>query len=167
MERGKVMLLAGAKMSDKQQAFDRLEPQPPPVGGTGDTLLSLATAYNKAPPEVMELFLRRRQQGVERYGTPLTILNGRNHARDGVQEAVDGLAYTQASHDELLLRAQDLTVRAPELAMQMGYLAVEAKRVRSEQYTLLMRLLMFEREYTRAIEAADKLEAQDMNRRGE
>lgn len=38
----------------------------------------------------------RHEAGVEKYGVPLQVENGRNHGHDAYQEALDGCAYSRA-----------------------------------------------------------------------
>lgn len=102
--------------------------QPPPVGGTGESIHDLlcvvlqntATAEWEAskdedlPPETVDEMLRRvsrirgvqldvqarKQLGLEQYGTVLQANNGRNAWLDAYQELLDAAAYIGQAIEE-------------------------------------------------------------------
>lgn len=74
-----------------------LDPQPDPVNS------DLSDVWQEIIDELPEhlLFLKpycveRRQQGIERYGVPLSRSNGRDHLVDAVQEGLDMAVYMKA-----------------------------------------------------------------------
>ena len=149
---------------ERALAAERLAPQPPPVGGEGDVWR--AVMLHRRNHELKPLLEVRRAQGMERYGTPLTILNGRNHARDALQEALDGMAYLQACHDEVMLLAQRNTqgIHA-HLVPWLGRIGIDAKRVQVEWYHLLVEIERFERAYTQIIEVMQEAEMVEMEKK--
>lgn len=72
-----------------------VRPQPAPTPSTGDVWLDLIDAI-EVPDRLRLLMLARRRQGIERYGVPLQRDNGRDHAADALQEALDGAVYCEA-----------------------------------------------------------------------
>lgn len=70
-----------------------LAPQPPPRPA-GDYALdrALRTTHD---PRIRALLLARAAQGVERYGVPLRLGNGRDFVADVVQELVDARMYAE------------------------------------------------------------------------
>lgn len=72
-----------------------VRPQPSPAPATGDVWLDLVDAV-EVPDRLRLLMLARRRQGIERYGVPLQRDNGRDHAADALQEALDGAVYCEA-----------------------------------------------------------------------
>lgn len=91
---------------------DNLKPEPPPTQGTGgavweQVVTDCATLARHADVEgrhsradVWRLLVEdgqaRDAQGRERFGVPLQHDNGRDHARDAYQEALDGMVYAYA-----------------------------------------------------------------------
>lgn len=83
-----------------------LDPQPPPTGGYGDAWKDIYTSFGMTffPAELWHDMVHRRQQGLERYGTPLRYANGRNAYVDAYQEALDMVAYAQQARAPWWLR---------------------------------------------------------------
>lgn len=79
-----------------------LQPQPDPAPATGDVWLEIITLM--PDDDVLKPYcVERRQQGIDRYGTPLQRGNGRDHLLDALQEALDLMAYAKADNDTHLL----------------------------------------------------------------
>lgn len=70
-------------------------PQPPPTNTTGDVWQELIDA--EPPGRIRDLMVARREQGIAKYGRPLGRENGRDHAADAIQEALDGMVYAVAA----------------------------------------------------------------------
>jgi len=88
-----------------------LDRQPAPVGGTGDVWSEIITASPSA--ELLQLYMERRQQGIDTYGTPLQRDNGRDHLADAVQELADAVVYFQAARAvELSVLTENLLTKA-------------------------------------------------------
>lgn len=67
-----------------------LNPQPPPTPAAGDVWADLIPTL----PEILQPYAaERRAQGIERYGTPLQVDNGRDALADAFQEDLDRIAY--------------------------------------------------------------------------
>lgn len=64
--------------------------QPPPVGGTGPSILALVRADLE----------ERERVGIARYGRPLQSHNGRDALIDLYQELLDAAAYTRQLIEE-------------------------------------------------------------------
>ncbi len=73
----------------------RLAPEPDPVPADGDVWAEIIA--RTSDPRLRALYVERRAQGIARYGVPLQRSNGRNHAVDALQEAVDLVAYCTAA----------------------------------------------------------------------
>ena len=70
-----------------------IDPQPPPIPAAGDVWADLIPGL----PEILQPYAtERRAQGIERYGVPLQVDNGRDHLLDLFQEQLDGIAYLRA-----------------------------------------------------------------------
>jgi hypothetical protein len=81
---------------DPDVGWSPLLPQPDPVRAEGDVWAEIIS--NLAPDDVLRpLCVERRQQGIDRYGTPLQRGNGRDHVADALQEALDGAVYARAA----------------------------------------------------------------------
>ena len=76
---------------------DLLTPQPPPINETGDLWADLIAREDD--PELRALFVARREQGIAKYGRPLGMDNGRDFRVDALQEACDGLVYSEGLGD--------------------------------------------------------------------
>ena len=65
--------------------------QPAPKPAHGDVWLSLLTdpLVTFLPYSLWTMGMDRRQIGIDRYGTPLQLDNGRNMRRDAREEALD------------------------------------------------------------------------------
>ena len=83
-----------------------LTPEPPPKPHNGDVVRTMVEA-GCIPAELVEVFLLRRQQGLDKYGTPLGP-DGRNGGADLGQELVDACIYSY----RLVLYAKTLRGRA-------------------------------------------------------
>lgn len=68
--------------SEREQMREATVQQPGPQPASGDVWL-----------EVIEDMNRRRQMGIDKYGTPLQAGNGRNSLVDAYQEALDLVVY--------------------------------------------------------------------------
>jgi hypothetical protein len=76
-----------------------LTPQPPPRPTRGDIWADvLRTAW--ASRGLRADMLRRRRDGLIRYGRPLAPHNGRSMKADAYQEALDGIAYAEGRRQE-------------------------------------------------------------------
>lgn len=76
-----------------------LQPQPDPTPSTGDVWLEIINDLEDN--DILKPYcIERRQQGIDRYGTPLQRDNGRDHLIDALQEALDLLVYMKAATDE-------------------------------------------------------------------
>lgn len=64
---------------------------------------------------VIELFRKRKDFGLEKYGTPLQAGNGRDHIADVLDELADAMVYLQTQKDELALAKHE--------AWEAGYYA--------------------------------------------
>ena len=67
-------------------------PQPPPLPGEGDVWAEVIDEYSDRA-ELVALFTDRRQFGIDKYGTPLQMGNGRDPIEDLRDEILDGIAY--------------------------------------------------------------------------
>lgn len=80
-----------------------------------------APTLDGLPREVMQIVLGdmrdRDRIGRERYGTPLTTHNGRDHLVDAYQEQLDGLVYMRAELEE---RASEMLMRTYAIAMSVA-----------------------------------------------
>lgn len=88
--------------------------QPPPLPSTGDIWAEIIAEL----PEnhiLRPLAIQRRALGIERYGVPLQRGNGRDMARDALEEALDLIAY---------LRGMRETPDGPPVAMESTALLV-------------------------------------------
>lgn len=56
----------------------------------------LAETPNHVVHALSEAMQDRHEFGLQKYGTPLQVENGRNHGNDALQEALDGCAYSYA-----------------------------------------------------------------------
>lgn len=73
-----------------------LQPQPDPTPSTGDVWLEIINDLEDN--DILKPYcIERRQQGIDRYGTPLQRDNGRDHLLDALQEALDLMVYTTAA----------------------------------------------------------------------
>lgn len=87
-----------------------LDPQPEPTPAEGDVWEEV---YRSAPPQLRGLYAERRQQGIDRYGTPLQRENGRDHMADAIQELADAVVYFQAARKvQLSVQVENLLVKA-------------------------------------------------------
>lgn len=80
-------------------------PEPAPVRTDSPAvwpaiIASLPYQLTEAPKHVVhalsEAMQARDEFGRQKYGLPLQVENGRNHANDALQEALDGCAYSYA-----------------------------------------------------------------------
>lgn len=75
-----------------------LLPQPAPTPATGDVWADVIAIVRptRLPDDPLVADMEaRRQQGIERYGTPLQVDNGRDGGADAYQEALDAIAYSE------------------------------------------------------------------------
>lgn len=87
----------------------RLAEQPAPQPSTGDLWADVIERTEH--PTLRALYEARRQQGIERYGTPLQRGNGRDFLSDALQEACDLVVYLEGTEDrDLIRRAEDILV---------------------------------------------------------
>jgi hypothetical protein len=77
-----------------------LVPQPPPAPGTGDVWLDVL-ADTRCSEALRALMEERRQQGIDRYGTPLQIDNDRDFEADAICEALDLHPYAEGCAQQL------------------------------------------------------------------
>lgn len=92
---------------------DALDPtrQPDPVAGEGDVWAEIIAGLPPGP--LRDAATARRQLGIDRYGVPLQRNNGRDTARDMLEEALDCMAYACAIHDtESYIDAKRIAERA-------------------------------------------------------
>lgn len=84
---------------------DALDPtrQPDPVTGEGDVWTEIIAGLPPGP--LRDAATARRQLGIDRYGVPLQRNNGRDTARDLLEEVIDGMAYAAAVSDADAFRA--------------------------------------------------------------
>lgn len=101
--------------------LNTLAEQPAPRPATGDVWADLIPIL---PPVLRPYGEARRQQGIERYGAPLQIRNGRDALADALQEALDLVVYLRQAE----LEAADLVMRG-EIASAGAYAAVNASRI--------------------------------------
>lgn len=66
-------------------------PQPAPVGGHGDIWADIIA--DTEPGALRDLYVERRQMGIDKHGVPLRYDCGRALAVDGVQELLDTMPY--------------------------------------------------------------------------
>jgi len=86
-----------------------LAEQPAPQPGTGDLWADIIARTEH--PLLRALYEARRQQGIERYGTPLQRGNGRDFLSDALQEACDLVVYLEGTeHRSLVTRAEDILI---------------------------------------------------------
>lgn len=76
--------------------------EPPPIPASGDVWRELIDECND--DTLRELFVLRRQMGIDKYGTPLQRGNGRNHRQDLLEELLDAVAYARAGGFEAVER---------------------------------------------------------------
>lgn len=94
----------------------RLRPrrEPPPQPGVGDMWQQVINHYvgNYEPDEpmvrVLDIFRKRREMGLAKYGTPLQAGNGRNPLRDLMDETLDRIVYIEQAITEQPGRAASL-----------------------------------------------------------
>ena len=92
-----------ARRCSSSRSEHMLQDQPPPTPGDGDVwqaAIEYARATLPLPPALFALMCERRLLGIERYGTPLQLRNGRVTLVDGMQEALDGFVYAMQAHLE-------------------------------------------------------------------
>ena len=78
---------------------------PAPTPGTGDVWREILLAHAGWMPETLWFDCdARRDLGIARYGVPLQRDNGRDHALDAYEEALDLLAYVHAGRAPWWLR---------------------------------------------------------------
>ena len=73
-----------------------LAEQPHPTHAEGDVWLEVI--LDTHDEQLVELYAHRREQGLERYNTPLQRDNGRDHLADAIQELTDAVVYLQAAN---------------------------------------------------------------------
>lgn len=95
-------------------------PQPPPKSADGDVWAEIIDALRSKDPSdpLLPYAVARRQQGIDKYGTPLQRENGRSHIVDALQEALDGMAYAQAEYDQELLLIFSVAARLVLMHME-------------------------------------------------
>lgn len=102
---------------DPDVGWSPLLPQPDPVRAEGDVWAEIIA--DLAPDDVLRpLCIERRQQGIDRYGTPLQRGNGRDHLADALQEAMDLAVYLWAAGCEATAASAIEIARA--LAKRIG-----------------------------------------------
>lgn len=79
-------------------------PQPPPLAGQTDIT-----------PLVIADLEARREMGIAKYGVPLTVENGRDHAMDMWQEMLDMVVYAKC----MLVKRAQLKIRMRSVIDQM------------------------------------------------
>lgn len=75
-----------------------LDPQPAPVNQNSDDVWQ--EIIDELPEHLLFLkpiCIERREQGIERYGVPLSRVNGRDHLYDAIQEGLDLAVYMKAA----------------------------------------------------------------------
>jgi hypothetical protein len=74
--------------------------------------------------ELIALYAHRREQGLERYNTPLQRDNGRDHLADAIQELADAVVYLQAANKPWArkLVEQSLRTLLDEVRLRDGWL---------------------------------------------
>lgn len=88
--------------------------EPPPQSGHGDMWQQVIDRYvgDYEPDEpmvrVLDIFRKRREMGLAKYGTPLQAGNGRNPLRDLLDETLDRIVYIEQSITEVPGRAASL-----------------------------------------------------------
>ena len=98
---------------DVKRPEDAVLPQPPPKHAEGDVWAEIINALREEDPndELLPYCIARRQMGIDKYGTPLQRENGRDHSKDALQEALDGMAYALAEYDHALLHVFSVAAR--------------------------------------------------------
>ena len=92
----------------------RLAPEPDPAPADDDVWAEIIA--RTSDPRLRALYVERRAQGIARYGVPLQRVNGRNHAVDALQEAVDLVAYAEAAgYPQVAAEAEGIIRRLLEL----------------------------------------------------
>lgn len=71
------------------------DPAPPPEAFQMPIIPLMAKGMKEGAPFLTELLEERHRQGMERYGVPLTLFNGRSPLYDAMQELVDAFVYLQ------------------------------------------------------------------------
>lgn len=64
-------------------------------------ILWLMSYYEHQGLDIEEEIAKRKEFGLKKYGTPLTIGNGRDHNEDAAQEMIDFLVYYICAENEL------------------------------------------------------------------
>lgn len=72
-----------------------LDQQPAPVSEQSDRAVWPLVIANESDPEIVTDMLARDLLGRERYGTPLTVWNGRDALADAYQEVLDLVVYLE------------------------------------------------------------------------
>lgn len=74
---------------------DLLKVQPPPIRTAQSAHILTDDFLANVPEPVAEALRRRRQFGLDKYGTVLRSHNGRNPLADALQETLDLIVYLQ------------------------------------------------------------------------
>lgn len=87
-----------------------LHEQPPPTAGTGDMwaeVLGDEWVQATCSDDLLANMRERRQQGIDRYGVPLGIGDGRDRRADCYQEILDGIVYAHRNMRVLEMRGHE------------------------------------------------------------
>jgi hypothetical protein len=102
---------------------------PPPVGGEGDAAEAVADWLREAKhPDIADAVMARRALGVDRYGTPLRLNNGRDIDADLAQELIDALLYAWIAYRQAMSEA---VVRLPDGRFDVGRCSIATLRWRA------------------------------------
>ena len=82
--------------------------EPPPQSGHGDMWQQVISNYHLASTPVLDIFRKRREMGLAKYGTPLQAGNGRNPLRDLMDETLDRIVYIEQAITEVPGRSASL-----------------------------------------------------------
>lgn len=102
---------------------------PPPLPGQGDVMQTEAEGLK--PFSFLRAALEeRRSVGIERYGVPLQIGNGRDFLIDAAQEAVDLVAYLRGAEMAAQARYAETEEEADGVRCdEIQYIRIEAENI--------------------------------------